>query len=54
MKFTQVNEEQIRQAGEAVETIIKLKKILARERLINKVLGKDTFGYSLTPVSILG
>lgn len=40
MKFSQVNAEQIRQANEAIETIIKLKKNLAEQRLINRSLGK--------------
>lgn len=40
MKFSQVNAEQIRQANEAIETIVKLKKNLAEQRLINRSLGK--------------
>lgn len=40
MKFTQVNEEQIKQANDVSETIIKLKRILAEQRLFNKAFGK--------------
>lgn len=40
MKFSQINAEQIRQANEAIETIVKLKKSLAEQRLINRSLGK--------------
>lgn len=52
MKFTQVNQEQIEQANEAIDTIIKLKKMLAGQRLVNKIFGKDTFGENYTPINI--
>lgn len=52
MKFTQVNKEQIEQASEAIETIIKLKRVLAGQRLINKVYGKYTFGDNLTSINL--
>lgn len=40
MKFNQVNKEQIRQANEAVETIVKLRRILATQRLIKRAFGQ--------------
>lgn len=47
MKFTQVNEIQTIQANEATVVIHRLRKILAKQRLINKVFGK----YILTQVT---
>lgn len=40
MKFTQVNEAQIVQANEATAVIHRLRKVLAKQRLVNKVFGK--------------
>lgn len=40
MKFTQVNEFQKEQANEACAVISKLRKVLAKQRLINKVFTK--------------
>lgn len=37
MKFNQVNEIQIQQNSEAVAVISKLRKVLAKQRLVNKV-----------------
>lgn len=41
MKFTQVNEFQAKQANEASAVISKLRKVLAKQRLINKVFAKS-------------
>lgn len=38
MKFNQVNDVQIQQANEAVATILKLRRILAKEKLIRNFL----------------
>lgn len=41
MKFQNVNEAQIKQAEEACETICKLRKSLAKQRLINRLFGHN-------------
>ena len=43
MKFSQVNEYQVKQANEALETIRQLKGALAKQRLVNKAFGKYFF-----------
>ena len=45
MKFSRVNDEQIKQANEATEIIIKLRKVLAKQRLLNRAFGQ----YILSP-----
>jgi len=37
MKFNQVNDVQIQQANEAVAVISKLRKVLAKQKLIRKI-----------------
>lgn len=41
MKFQNVNEAQIKQAEEACEAICKLRKSLAKQRLINRLFGHN-------------
>lgn len=48
MKFTQVTKEQVEQAGEALDAIIKLKRALAQQRLTNKSFVKDFIGSRLS------
>lgn len=38
MKFNQVNEEQIKQANEALDVILKLRKALAKQKLVRNFL----------------
>lgn len=52
MKFTQVNKEQTKQASEAIEIIVKIKRNLAEQRLTNKAFGKEAFGYELKLVNV--
>lgn len=48
MKFMHANESAIQKTNEATVAIFKLRKILAKQRLIKKVLGK----YILSQVSV--
>lgn len=56
MKFTQVNNElageQIKQVNDVTETIIKLKRVLAEQRLFNKAFGKYFLEQKTSDVNI--
>lgn len=52
MKFTQVNEEQVKQYNNVSETIVKLKGILAEQRLVNKAFGKYFLEQKSTDVNV--
>lgn len=40
MKFNQVNEFQIQQANDAIDTIQKLRKTFAKQKLVRKIAAK--------------